>query len=184
MFWIILTMAATWPACSPSMAPAATTAPVASMVPPIQAPPTIGSIPIASMNNGISTIMATVKMSVMPTARVSSSFFARTAAAVAIAADTPHTEVAVAMMMTSDGLLIFSTRMPNRYMKKMTTGVTSQATNSPGGPRLRIRIKRISAPSSTRPVLMKNSLRSAGLIQPGVPTLFETTRPSSSAQKA
>ena len=98
--------------------------------------------------------MRTVKIRVMLTARVSSSLFARAAAAVAMAAETPHTEVATAMTMTSEGLAIFSTRVPKRYMKTMTTGVTSQATTSPGGPRVRMRLNRISAPRSTSPVLM------------------------------
>ena len=108
--------------------------------------------------------MSTVKISDMPTASVSSSFLARAAAAAAIAADTPHTEVAAAITMTSDGLAIFSTRVPNWYMKMMTVGVTNQATNKPGIPRLRTLPNRISAPRSTRPVLIYSSLRSAGLI--------------------
>ena len=184
MFWIILTTAATCPASSPSMAPAATTAPVASTVPPIQAAPIVGSMPRARIPRGIAIIMTTVKIRVMPTARVSSSFFARAAAATAIAAETPQTDVAAAMTMTSEGLAIFSTRVPKRYMKTRTIGVTSQATKSPGAPRVRTRLNRISAPSSTSPVLMYSSLRSAGLSQPGTPAVFETTRPSTRAQKA
>ena len=82
------------------------------MVPPIQAAPTTGSIPIARIPIGIRTIITTVKIRVMPTARVSSSFLARAAAAMAMAAETPQTEVAAAMTMTNDGLAIFSTRVP------------------------------------------------------------------------
>ena len=128
--------------------------------------------------------MRTVYIRVMPTARVSSSFFARAAAAVATAADTPHTEAAAATTMTSEGLAIFSTRVPKRYMKRRTTGVTSHATTSPGGPRSRTRFKRNSAPSSTSPVLMYSSLRRAGFSQPGTPAVFDTTSPSRMAQKA
>ena len=128
--------------------------------------------------------MITVKISDMPTASVSSSFLARAAAAAAIAADTPHTEVAAAITMTSDGLAIFSTRVPNRYMKMMTVGVTTQATNKPGTPRRRTLPNRISAPSSTRPVLMYSSLRSAGLIHAGVPTVLAISRPIARAQNA
>ena len=43
MFWIILTSAATCPPTSPRACPASTTAPVESTVPPIHAPPIIGS---------------------------------------------------------------------------------------------------------------------------------------------
>ena len=154
VFWIIFTTAAICSACSPSRAPAATTAPVASTVPPIQAAPTTGSRPAQRMPSGITIIIATVKISDMPTASVSSCRRARAAAATAMAADTPQTEVAAAMTITSDRLPIRRTRTPNWYMKTRTTGVTSQATNSPGAPRRRTLPNRTSAPSSTRPVLM------------------------------
>ena len=94
VFWIILTTAAICSACSPSSAPAATTAPVASTVPPIHAAPTTGFMPTARIPNGMTTIITTVKISDMPTASASSSFLARAAAAAAMAADTPHTDVA------------------------------------------------------------------------------------------
>ena len=58
------------------------------------------------------------------------------------------------MTITSDRLRIRRNRTPNWYMKMMTTGVTSQATNSPGAPRRRMLPNSTSAPSSTRPVLM------------------------------
>ena len=157
---------------------------MASTVPPIQAAPTTGSMPAARIPSGITIIITTVKMSDMPTASVSSCFRARAAAATAMAADTPHTEVAAAMTITSDRLPIFRYPTPNRYMKKMTIGVTSQATNSPGRPRLRMLPKRISAPSRTSPVLMYSSLRSAGFSHAGVPRVFAMTRPMTSAQKA
>ena len=95
------------------MAPAATTAPVASIVPPIHAAPTIVSMPLARMPRGITTIMPTVKISVISTASVSSSVLARDAAAAAMAAETPQTDVAAAITMTNDLLLIRSTRVPN-----------------------------------------------------------------------
>ena len=95
------------------MAPAATTAPVASIVPPVHAALTIVSMPLARSPRGIRTIMPTVKISVIPTASVSSSVLARDAAAAAMAAETPQTDVAAAIMMTNDLLLIRSTRVPN-----------------------------------------------------------------------
>ena len=77
-----------------------------------------------------------------------SAFLARQAAATAMAAETPHTEVAAAMMMVRVREDIFSHRVPNSHMKMMTVGVTTQATSSPGRPSCRISEKRISAPRS------------------------------------
>ena len=153
-------------------------------MPPIQAAPTTGSMPAARMPSGITIIITTVKMSDMPTASVSSCLCARAAAATAMAAETPQTDVAAAMTITSDRLPIFRKRTPKRYMKTMTSGVTSQATKSPGRPRLRMLPNRISAPSSTSPVLMYSSLRRAGRSHAGVPRVLAMTRPMSSAQKA
>ena len=129
-------------------------------------------------------IISTVKISVMPTPRVSSSFLAREAAATAMAADTPQTDVAAAMMITSGLLTIFSTRVPKSHMKMITVGVTIQATIRPGMPMLRILPNRISAPSSTSPVLMYISVLTPGLSHSGVPTVLEMSRPSARAQAA
>ncbi len=100
-FWISLTVAATYRARSPRKAPAAATAPVASMVPPIQAAPSTVGISRARITLGITTIMIAVKTRERPTARVSSSFLARHAAAVAMAADTPQTDMSAEMVMFS-----------------------------------------------------------------------------------
>ena len=54
-------------------------------------------------------------------------FFALLAAPTAIAADVPHTEVAVARVMTNGLLSIFKTLVPNHHMKRMTIGVTIHA---------------------------------------------------------
>jgi hypothetical protein len=113
-FWIIFTVAATSPTSLPSDSPAATTAPVASIVPPIQAPPTSGSSPSARIAGGIATIMMTVKKSERPIASDSSSFFARHAAPVAIAADTPHTDMSAASVMQSGRDGMRSACTPNR----------------------------------------------------------------------
>ena len=82
------------------------------MVPPIHAPPRMGGMPTALMKRGITTIMMEVKMSESPTARVSSSFFARHAAAVAIAAETPQTDMSAEIVMLSVFEGIFSTFWP------------------------------------------------------------------------
>ena len=86
-------VAATLNAFSPKKEPAATTAPVASIVPPIHAPPNISGIPTALINTGMITIMIEVKIMDNPMAVVSSSFLALHAAAVAMAAETPHTAI-------------------------------------------------------------------------------------------
>ena len=52
-FWIILMVAATYMAFWPRNAPAAATAPVESMVPPIQAPPRTSGMPTALMKAGM-----------------------------------------------------------------------------------------------------------------------------------
>jgi hypothetical protein len=118
-FWIIFTVAATSAGrlssiSLPSISPAATTAPVASIVPPSQAPPTIGSIPAQRMNGGIATIIATVNNSDSPIASDSSSFFALQAAPVAIAAETPHTDMSAEITMQSDFEGIFIQWTPNQ----------------------------------------------------------------------
>ena len=84
-------------ACSPSSSPAATTAPLESTVPPIHAPPISWFNPIALMSGGIITNIRTVKISDMDMVSVRCSLRALLAAAMAIAADTPHTLVALAM---------------------------------------------------------------------------------------
>ena len=81
-----------------------------------------------------------------------SSFLALTAAPVAMAAETPQTEVQVATVATRALLSILSTRVPYRYIKIITSGGTVQATPSPCVPRVSTRLKRISAPRSTKPV--------------------------------
>ena len=130
------------------------------------------------MNIGMKIIISTVKMRVIPTPRVSSSFLARVAAATAMAADTPQTDVAAAMIITSGLLTIFRTLVPKSHMKMITVGVTNQATISPGMPMLRILPNRISAPSSTRPVLMYISVLAPGLSHSGVPIVLEMSRPN------
>ncbi len=60
-------VAATYMAFSPRKAPAAATAPVESMVPPIHAPPRISGMPTAMMMAGMTIIMMAVKTREMPT---------------------------------------------------------------------------------------------------------------------
>ena len=60
-------------------------------------------------------------------------------------------------------------------------GVQVQARKMPGLPMARILLKRISAPSSTRPVLMKYSVQTAGFTQLGVPMVLLMSRPKTMA---
>ncbi len=182
-FWIILTVAATSPASFPSDSPAATTAPVASIVPPIQAPPTIGSRPSQPMSGGITTIMITVKNSDSPIASESSSFRARQAAPVAIAADTPQTDMSAETTMHRDLEGILSRCTPHQYVLTSTIGVTTHDVSSPGRPSSSRRLNSTSAPKITRPVLMRNSPASARASHGGTPTTLPIRIPSSRAQR-
>src|SRR6056297_1048136 len=154
IFWIILTVAATSSARSPSTAPAAATAPVASIVPPSQAPPSTSSMPTNLITAGNTIIMITVKDSDMPIARDNSSFLALHAAAVAIAAETPHTDMSAEITIFNDGEEIFSTFWPKINVLINTIGVTTQATKMPGTPSTNNRLINTSAPNNTKPVLM------------------------------
>ena len=98
--------------------------------------------------------MIAVKVRESPTERVSSSFFARQAAAVAMAAEVPHTDISAEMTMFRVLEGIFSTFCPKMKVEISTMGVTTQATKIPGTPMARILPKSTSAPSRTRPVLM------------------------------
>ena len=149
-----MTVAATARASSPNIAPAAATAPVESIVPPSQAPPRTLLMPMARMAIGITTIMITVKVRDRPIASDSSERLALHAAAVAIAADTPQTDMSAEITMFNVGEAIRRIRCPNQNVPTRTIGVTTQATNMPGNPKANKRPTRISAPSRTRPVLM------------------------------
>ena len=84
-----------------------------------------------SQKNGIPTIIITVKINDKPTANVKSVFLALHAAAVAIAADVPHTDVAAEITITIGLFFIFNTLVPNNHMKIITVGVTNQAIPKP-----------------------------------------------------
>ena len=176
-FWIILTVAATCRALGPMKAPAAATAPVASTVPPIQAPPRISGMPTQLMKAGMATIMMAVKVRDRPMDRVSSSFLARQAAAVAMAAEVPHTDMSAEMTMFRVREGILSTFWPKMKVLMSTMGVTTQATKMPGIPMARILWNSTSAPSSTRPVLMKYSTWAPSLTSLGVPTVLAMIMP-------
>ena len=104
------------------------------MVPPIQAPPTSGSSPIAVITGGITTIMITVKNSDRAIVSEISSFFARQAAPTAIAAETPQTDMSAESVMQSDRDGTRRMWAPNRYVATRTTGVTIHAVMMPGNP--------------------------------------------------
>ncbi len=107
MFWIILMVAAVYIATGPISSPAATTDPVLSTVPPIQAPASTWCMPTPLAIAGKRNIMIATKTMDRPMASVSSSFLARQAAAQAIAADTPDTDISAEMVMFNslDGIL-------------------------------------------------------------------------------
>ncbi len=83
-----------------------------------------------------------------------SSFLARAAAPVAMAALVPQTDVADAMVITSGLLSILSTRVPNHHMKMITSGVTIHAIPRPYRPNLAMLLNSTEKPIITRPVLM------------------------------
>ncbi len=86
------------------------------------------------MTSAAATIISTVKMSEVPTAKARSVLRARAAAAAAIAAEVPHTDVAAAIVITSGLLRIFRNLVPYHHMKIITTGVTPQAMPRPYRP--------------------------------------------------
>ena len=63
-----------------------------------------------------------------------------------------------------------------------TTNTTSTACTMPSAPACSTSMNSRPAPRITRPVLMKNSVCTAGLSQPGVPMVLLTSRPVSSAK--
>ena len=71
-------------------------------------------MPDQAMNGGIATIISTVKASERPIARDNSSFLARQAAAVAIAAETPQTDMSAEITMQRDREGIRITCTPNQ----------------------------------------------------------------------
>ena len=85
---------------------------------------------------------------------MSSSFLARAAAAVAMAAEVPHTDISAEMTMFRVREGILSTFWPKMKVEISTIGVTTQATKMPGMPMAMILWKSTSAPSRTRPILM------------------------------
>ena len=130
------------------------TAPVESTVPPIRAPPINSLIPVALIIIGSNTIMITVKIIEIETASERSVFFAFEAAPVAIAADVPHTDVAVATVITNGLLSIFKTLVPKNHIKIITIGVTIQAIPSPYNPKLTILLKSTENPITTNPAFI------------------------------
>jgi hypothetical protein len=134
------------------------------------------------MAGGIATIMSTVKTSDRPMASDNSSFFARQAAPVAIAADTPHTDMSAVTTMHRDREGIFSRCTPAQYVATSTIGVTIHDVITPGRPSSSSRLKSTSAPKMTRPVLMRNSPASPRPSHPGTPARLPISSPTARAQ--
>jgi hypothetical protein len=97
---------------------------------------------------------ATVKIKDIPTANVKSVFLALQAAAVAIAAEVPHTDVAAAIVITIRLFFIFKILVPKIHMKIITIGVTNQAIPKPYKPNFLMFANITVAPINTNPVLM------------------------------
>jgi hypothetical protein len=66
---------------------------------------------------------------------------------------------------------------------KRTRGVTPQARIRPCIPRFKILENRISAPNSTNPIFMNNSVRIAGFTKSGTPTVLLINNPIINAQR-
>ena len=105
------------------------------------------------MSAGKPTSKITVDNKEIEIVSVSSSFFALVAAATAMAAETPQTEVAAAIR-TVRVLSSFRTEVPYLYIKNKTNGVTPHARSRPCIPRFKIFEKSISEPRSTSPIFM------------------------------
>ena len=98
----------------------------------------------------------------------------------AIAADTPQIDTAVESMAANSS----STRSLRASQKHeyQTTNTTSSACTMPSAPACSTSWNNRLAPRMTRPVLMKNSVCTAGLSHDGVPIVLLMRSPSSSAK--
>jgi hypothetical protein len=98
----------------------------------------------------------------------------------AMAAETPQIETAVDSMAANSS----STRSLRASQKHeyQTTNTTRTACMMPSAPACSTSMNRRPAPSTTRPVLMKNSVCAAGLSHSGVPTVLEIRSPSERAK--
>jgi len=136
---------------SPAMVPAATTAPVVSMVPPIQAPVTISESPIHFASAGISTIMGMATINTMEMIKESFFLSPLMAPAVAMAAETPQIDTPLASIVAnSSSTFIFRAIQKVKYH---TATTTMTAWISPKEPAERISPNKMVEPSKTRPVL-------------------------------
>src|SRR5262245_3100553 len=98
----------------------------------------------------------------------------------AIAADTPQIDTAVdSMSANSSSTLSLRHSQKHEYQ---TTNTTSSACTIPSTPACTTSLNKRPAPSTTSPVLMKNSVCTAGFSQSGVPIVLLMSRPSSSAK--
>ncbi len=98
----------------------------------------------------------------------------------AIAAETPQIDTAVeSMAANSSSTRSFRDSQKQEYQ---TTNTTSTACTMPSAPACNTSWNRRLAPRMTSPVLMKNSVCTAGLSHDGVPMVLLIRSPSSSAK--
>ena len=136
---------------SPAMVPAATTAPVVSMVPPSQAPVTTSDNPIQRAITGIKIIIG---IAIIRTSEImNDNFFLSPliAPAVAIAADTPQIETALESIVAYSSSTLSLRETQNVKYHTVTTTIT--ACKRPNVPAVIISLNRIVAPSRTSPIL-------------------------------
>ncbi len=124
---------------------------------PIHAPPTASERPSTPDSHGSRKIDGSANAITSDAAYASCSFFACTAPAAAIAALTPQIDTADASSARS--LSSRPSRPPSHQVKPKTMLINKRAWMMAGPAAVTSTFKLIDAPSNTRPVLMKNSVR-------------------------
>ena len=173
---MLFTIDAMSSASLPAMDPAAVTAAVVSMLPPIHAPVTTCESPSCVASQGCMKIDGSAKRMTRPVVYARSSFFAWTAPAAAMAALTPQIASAAASRARS---FASSPRAPARNQVNRNTDVTTMSACATDEPRYFMMSDRLTdAPRRTRPVLMKNSVRNAAFTRSRTPRATRTAPPS------
>lgn len=181
-FCVVFTMVAICRASSPAIAPEAATAAVVSMLPPIQAPATASDSPRTPASQGSRKIDGSAKTITSDAAYASCSRWACTAPAAAIAALIPQIDTAEASSARS--LSSMPSRPPSHHVKPNTMLMSSNAWMIAGPAAVASTFRLIDAPRSTRPVLMKNSVRNPADNASRSANRDSTTLPSSPSAMA
>ena len=173
---MVFTIVASCSACSPASAPAALTAAVVSMLPPIQAPATAWDRPSPFAAAGSRKIEGRANTTTRLAVYASCSRLAWTAPAAAIAALMPQIDTADDSSARSRSSR--PSRPPSHQVNPNTTLISTSACTIAGPAAVRITAKLIDAPSSTSPVLMKNSVRNPPASRSRSPGRVSTRLPS------